>query len=56
MSNEAVETPAVRERLKALGVVGPAAERRTPEYLAKFAAAELERWAVPIRASGVTAD
>jgi tripartite-type tricarboxylate transporter receptor subunit TctC len=55
-SNAAVETPAVRERLKALGVVVPAAERRTPEYLAKFVATELERWAVPIKASGVSAD
>jgi len=55
-SNEAVETPAVRDRLKVLGVVIPAAERRTPEYLAKFVASELERWAVPIKASGVSAD
>src|SRR5262249_41686422 len=54
-SNEAVETPAVRDRLKALGVVVPAAERRTPEYLAKFVPAELARWAVPIKASGVSA-
>ena len=55
-SNEAVETPAVRDRLKALGVVVPAAERRTPEYLAKFVPTELARWAVPIKASGVSAD
>jgi tripartite-type tricarboxylate transporter receptor subunit TctC len=55
-SNAAVETATVRERLKALGVVVPAAERRTPEYLAKFVASELERWAVPIKASGVSAD
>jgi tripartite-type tricarboxylate transporter receptor subunit TctC len=55
-SNEAVETPAVRERLKSLGVVVPAAERRTPEYLVEFAHTELERWAVPIKASGVSAD
>jgi hypothetical protein len=39
-----------------LGVVIPAPERRTPEYLAKFVASELERWAVPIKASGVGAD
>ena len=55
-SNEAVETPAVRDRLKALGVVVPAAERRTPQYLAKFVETELARWAVPIKASGVSAD
>src|SRR5262249_61405350 len=34
-SNEAVETPAVRDRLKTPGVVVPTAERRAPEYLAK---------------------
>jgi tripartite-type tricarboxylate transporter receptor subunit TctC len=55
-SNEAVETPAVRERLKTLGVVVPGAERRTPVYLATFVAVELERWAVPIKSSGVSAD
>jgi tripartite-type tricarboxylate transporter receptor subunit TctC len=55
-SNEAVETPAVRERLKTLGVVVPNAERRTPEYLVKFVPSELQRWAVPIKASGVSAD
>ena len=37
-SNEAVETPALRERFKGIGVTVPAPERRTPEYLAKFVA------------------
>ena len=55
-SNEAVETPAVRERFKGIGVTIPAAERRTPEYLAKFVPSEIERWAGPIKASGVSAD
>jgi tripartite-type tricarboxylate transporter receptor subunit TctC len=55
-SNRAVETPALRERFKGLGVVVPAPERRTPEYLKKFVASEIERWAVPIKASGASAD
>jgi hypothetical protein len=46
----------VRERFESLGIVVPGAERRTPEYLVKFVHAELERWAVPIKASGVSAD
>jgi tripartite-type tricarboxylate transporter receptor subunit TctC len=54
--NDAVESPAVRERFKAIGVVIPSPERRTPEYLAKFVVSELERWAVPIKAAGVTVD
>ncbi len=55
-SNDAVETPAVRERFKTIGVTIPAAERRTPEYLTKFVQSEIERWAGPIKASGVSAD
>jgi tripartite-type tricarboxylate transporter receptor subunit TctC len=53
-ANDAVESPAVRDRFKALGVTIPAPERRTPEYLTKFVPAEIERWARPIKASGVT--
>jgi tripartite-type tricarboxylate transporter receptor subunit TctC len=55
-SNEAVESTAVRERFQTLGVSVPGPERRTIEYLAKFVPAELERWAKPIKASGVSAD
>jgi tripartite-type tricarboxylate transporter receptor subunit TctC len=55
-SSDAVETPAVRERFASIGVTIPAPERRTPEYLARFVASEIERWAGPIRASGASAD
>jgi tripartite-type tricarboxylate transporter receptor subunit TctC len=55
-SSDAVDTPAVRERFASLGVTIPAPERRTPEYLTRFVAAEIERWAGPIRASGASAD
>lgn len=55
-SNDAVETPAVRERFKNIGVTIPAPERRSPEYLTKFVPAEISRWAAPIKASGVSAD
>ena len=55
-SNDAVEMPAVRERYRGIGVTIPAAERRTPEYLAKFVPSEIERWAGPIKASGASAD
>ena len=55
-TNEAVESPMVRDRFKQIGVTIPAPERRTPEYLAKFVPAEIARWAAPIKASGVTAD
>jgi len=55
-TNEAVESPMVRDRFKAIGVVVPAKERRTPEYLRKFIATEIERWATPIRNSGAVID
>jgi tripartite-type tricarboxylate transporter receptor subunit TctC len=55
-SNDAVETPAVRERYKSIGVTIPPADRRTPEYLAKYVPSEIERWAGPIKASGASAD
>ena len=55
-SNEAVESQGVRDRFKAIGVVVPPAERRTPEFLRKFVATETARWAGPIKNSGVVID
>jgi len=55
-TNDAVETQAVRERFKSIGVVIPVPGRRTPEYLTKFVLSEIERWAAPIKASGVSSD
>src|SRR5262249_17205732 len=49
-SNEAVETPAVRERYKAIGVTISAPERRTPEYLAQFGPSQNQRSARPRKA------
>jgi hypothetical protein len=54
--SDAVDTPAVRERLRGLGTNVVPQDRRTPEYLAKFIPNEIEKWARPIRASGVTMD
>ena len=51
-TSDAVDTPAVRDRYRSIGVTIPAKERRTPEYLAKFVSSEMERWAGPIKASG----
>ena len=31
-------------------------EQRTPEYLAKYLPQEIERWAKPIQAGGISAD
>jgi hypothetical protein len=43
----------VQQRLAALAATAVAPEHRSPEYLQKFAASEIEKWAVPIKAAGV---
>ncbi len=55
-ANDAVETPAVRQRYENLGISVVAPQRRTPEYLTRFVPREIEKWAGPIKASGVHAD
>jgi tripartite-type tricarboxylate transporter receptor subunit TctC len=55
-SSDAIDTPAVIERYKAIGVVVTAKDRRSPEYLTRFVKSEIERWAAPIKASGVVLD
>jgi tripartite-type tricarboxylate transporter receptor subunit TctC len=55
-ASEALDTPSVRERLEATGVTVVAPERRSPEYLEKFIVSEIEKWAVPIKASGIRAE
>ena len=53
---EAMKTPGVRERLEALGAVIVPQDRATPEYLGQFLKSEIDKWAGPIKASGVTVD
>jgi tripartite-type tricarboxylate transporter receptor subunit TctC len=53
---EAMKTPAVREKLENAGLVFVSDDRTTPEYLTKFVQSEIAKWAVPIKASGVSVD
>jgi tripartite-type tricarboxylate transporter receptor subunit TctC len=53
---QAMKTPGVRERLTSLGAQIVADDRATPDYLAGFVKSEVEKWAAPIKASGVSAD
>ena len=55
-ASAAVDTPSVRERIEGLGINMVPPERRTPEFLARFLPAEIAKWAVPIRASGLSMD
>jgi tripartite-type tricarboxylate transporter receptor subunit TctC len=52
----AMTNPSVQERLKELGADIAVPERRTPEYLQSFVESEIAKWAVPVRAAGVTAE
>jgi tripartite-type tricarboxylate transporter receptor subunit TctC len=54
--NATLDTPAVREKLASLGAVIVAPERRTPEYLGRFVASEVAKWAAPIKATGATVE
>jgi tripartite-type tricarboxylate transporter receptor subunit TctC len=53
---EAMKTPALREKLESAGLVFVSDDRTTPEYLRKFVQSEIDKWAVPIKASGVSVD
>jgi hypothetical protein len=50
----ALDVPAIQQRLHQVGGDVIAPERRTPEYLAQFLAAEIKKWEAPIKASGIS--
>jgi len=50
----AMNAPDVQGRLQELGIEVAAPERRSPDYLAKFVVREIEKWAGPIKATGVS--
>lgn len=52
----AMETPWVQERFKEVGAIVVAPERRSPDYLQKFVASEIEKNAAPIKAAGISMD
>ena len=53
---EAMKSPAVRAKLEGLGASLVSEDRTSPEYLANFVKSEIEKWAKPIKASGVSVD
>jgi tripartite-type tricarboxylate transporter receptor subunit TctC len=53
---QAIKTPAVRDRLNELGAQVVSDERATPQYLGQFVKNEIEKWAAPIKASGVSVE
>jgi tripartite-type tricarboxylate transporter receptor subunit TctC len=53
---ETMRTPAVRDKLTGLGAQVVRDDQMTPDYLAGFVRSETEKWAGPIKASGVSVD
>ena len=53
---EAMRTASVREKLESAGLQFVSDERTTPEYLAKFVQSEIAKWAVPIKAGGISVE
>jgi tripartite-type tricarboxylate transporter receptor subunit TctC len=53
---EAMKTPSVREKLESAGLQFVSDDRTTPEYLAKFVQSEIAKWAVPIKAGGISVE
>src|SRR5262249_40623918 len=51
-----LDTPSVQARLRDNGATVPGPGRRSPDYLQKFVASEIEKFAVSIRARGLTVD
>ena len=51
-----MDTPGVRERLKESGNELVAPERRSPKYLQKFIASEIEKWAALVKAANIKAE
>ena len=54
--SETLDDPAVRVRLEGGGLNVAPPERRSPEYLTKLVVSEIEKYAAPIKASGVSMD
>jgi tripartite-type tricarboxylate transporter receptor subunit TctC len=53
---EAMSTPALRDRMAAIGTDLVPPDRTSSDYLKRFVASEIKKWAAPIKASGVSVD
>jgi tripartite-type tricarboxylate transporter receptor subunit TctC len=52
--SDALDGPVASERYKRLGNTVASPPQRSPEYLGQFIRSEIDKWAGPIRASGVS--
>ncbi|MEA3028119.1 MAG: hypothetical protein QOF91_3404 [Alphaproteobacteria bacterium] len=54
--SKALDNPAMRSRLDAIGLIAAAPDRRSPEYLRSYIESEIKKWAGPVKASGLQVD
>jgi tripartite-type tricarboxylate transporter receptor subunit TctC len=54
--SKALDNPAMRSRLDAIGLITAAPDRRSPEYLRSYIESEIKKWAGPVKASGLQVD
>jgi len=55
-ARQAMKSSTVRDRLSSLGAQIAPDANATPQYLAQLVKSETEKWAEPIKASGVAVD
>jgi tripartite-type tricarboxylate transporter receptor subunit TctC len=53
---KAMNTPALRDRMQAIGTDLVSSDRMGTDYLKQFVSSEILKWSVPIKASGVSVD
>jgi tripartite-type tricarboxylate transporter receptor subunit TctC len=53
---KAMNVPSLRSRMEAIGTDLVSADRTGSDYLKRFVSTEIEKWAVPIKASGVSVE
>ena len=53
---KAMNVPALRTRMEAIGTDLVSADRTGSDYLKRFVSTEIDKWAVPIKASGVSVE
>ena len=51
-----MNVPSLRSRMDAIGIDLVGADRTGSDYLKRFVSTEIEKWAVPIKASGVSVE
>lgn len=54
--SQTLDTPAVQQRMIELGLRPTPPQERMPQYLEKLVLTDLEKWAAPIKASGIAID